>query len=233
MQALEAPSPTTPSSALVPVASDSLYCRDAAFWRGYCRHWGELENSGCERIATCQDGEPTSVAVIVSDTAWVAADPSAHGWLRLPPKDPSRFRQRWIHPHYVPWNTPQAYEEPLPPEQLGLVEYPFRGSRFLRILYGFPFPPSSLSTTFNEVYSYSDREPETNPPDPEPPTNPSGLHGHVHVKGKGCQLHWHEWTQLNLDHGCPDYSNDPCGAEQDSNGKHTGDISEDGRCGTE
>ena len=107
MQVPEAPSPTTPSSALVPVASDSIYCRDAAFWRGYCRHWGELENGGCERIATCQEGEPTSVAVIVSDTAWVAADPAAHGWLRLPQKDPSRFRQRWIHPHYVPWNTPK------------------------------------------------------------------------------------------------------------------------------
>ena len=38
---------------------------------------------------------------------------------------------------------------------------------------------------------------------------------------KDCEGHEHDWQQLNLDHGCPDYTTDPCGSAQDETGKHT------------
>ena len=95
-----APSGKRSSESLVAVASDSLYCRDAAFWRAYCDRW-DLALGGCEAIDTCQDGDTTGVALIVSDTAWVSSNPSAHGWLRVPQKYPAVRRQRWTHPHYA------------------------------------------------------------------------------------------------------------------------------------
>ena len=167
-----APSGKRTSESLVAVAGDSLYCRDAAFWRAYCDRWGEdLAHGGCEAIATCAEGDTAGVAAIVSDTAWVPFNPSAHGWLRVPQRSPSARFQRWTHPHYANWGEPSQYDAPAPPRYIGLVTYPFRTQRGKRILYGFPSEPYLAS--FIETISEQPEQPE--PPQPqEPEEEPPG-----------------------------------------------------------
>ena len=137
-----APKPAIEDDSLVAVAGDSLYCRDAAFWRAYCRYWGELEHGGCDLIDNCTDSSVRTFGVIESDTAYVRFNPSEHGWLRVPQRLPVTRLQRWTHPAYVSWDSPVRYEPPAPPDSIGLVRYPFRfSSGGLRTLYGFPSPP--------------------------------------------------------------------------------------------
>ena len=142
------PSGKRTSEDLVAVASDSLYCRDAAFWRAYCNRWGDdLAHGGCEAIATCAEGDTAGVAAIVSDTAWVSFNPSDFGWLRVPQRFPSARLQRWTHPHYATWSEPGQYGAPAPPHYIGLVTYPFRTQRGTRTLYGFPCDTCGLGVS--------------------------------------------------------------------------------------
>ena len=168
-----APSGKRTSESLVAVAGDSLYCRDAAFWRAYCDRWGEdLAHGGCEAIATCAEGDTAGVAAIVSDTAWVSFNPSAHGWLRVPQRYPSARFQRWTHPHYANWGEPSQYDAPAPPHYIGLVTYPFRTQRGKRILYGFP----------SEPYLASFIETTSEQPEPPQPQEPEGVPGELPVR---------------------------------------------------
>ena len=123
------------SPTLYPIAIDSLYCRDAEFWRGYCLYMGGLEHEGCEAILSCSEGDTSGVAVIFSDTNWVAIDPTKYSWIRVPQKYKGIRHQRWIHPHYVSWWSSwdesdgeiTLYDDPAPPEEIGLIRYPFKG----------------------------------------------------------------------------------------------------------
>ena len=165
---VDLPAPLSPSGkrtseSLVAVASDSLYCRDAAFWRAYCDRW-DLALGGCEAIDTCEDGDTTGVALIVSDTAWVSSNPSAHGWLRVPQKYPAARRQRWTHPHYANLGEFSQYDAPAPPSSIGLVAYPFRasGSAYTRTLYGLP-----CNCEVSSVSQGSTPKPPPQPQEPE------------------------------------------------------------------
>ena len=165
---MDLPAPLSPSGKrtsepLVAVAGDSLYCRDAAFWRAYCDRWGDdLAHGGCEAIATCAEGDTAGVAAIVSDTAWVSFNPSDFGWLRVPQRFPSARLQRWTHPHYATWGEPGQYGAPAPPPYIGLVTYPFRTQRGTRTLYGFPCDNCGLG-----VSQGSASAPSAQPQEPE------------------------------------------------------------------
>ena len=165
-----APSGKRTSEPLVAVAGDSLYCRDAAFWRAYCDRWGEdLAHGGCEAIATCAEGDTAGVAAIVSDTAWVPFNPSDHGWLRVPQRFPSARFQRWTHPHYATWGDSSQYDAPAPPRYIGLVTYPFRTQRGKRILYGFPSEPYRASFIETPEQPEQPQQPQPQEPDEEEP----------------------------------------------------------------
>ena len=177
------PSGKRSSESLVVVASDSLYCRDAAFWRAYCDRWGEdLAHGGCEAIDTCAEGDTAGVAAIVSDTAWVPFNPSAHGWLRVPQRSSSASLQRWTHPHYANWGESGHYDAPAPPDSIGLVTYPFRTQRGKRILYGFPSKPY-LASSIGTISEQPERPEPSQPQEPEevPPLT-SVLHLYVGLK---------------------------------------------------
>ena len=169
---LDYSAPLSPSGKItterVPVASDSLYCRDAVFWRSYCDRWGnDLAHGGCEAISACAEGDTFGVAAIVSDTAWVAINPSSHGWIRVPQKRQSSRFQRWIHPHYANWTVDAYYDAPAPPDSIGIVTYPFRTAKGKRTLYGFPSEP------FRGVFiAAKSEQPEPPAPRPEPPAPP-------------------------------------------------------------
>ena len=166
------PIPLDPSgkitTELVPVASDSLYCRDAVFWQSYCDRWN-LAHGGCEAIATCAEGDTAGVGAIVSDTAWVAINPSSHGWIRVPQKYPVTRLQRWTHPHYANWPVEAHYDAPAPPDSIGIVTYPFRTARGKRTLYGFPSEPIRGIFIAAEA---EQPEPPAPPPLPDPPGPP-------------------------------------------------------------
>ena len=171
---------------LHPVASDSLYCRDAEFWRGACRYWGELEQGGCEAVATCAEGDTAGVAVIVSDTAWVSFNPSDYGWLRMPQRTSDFYLQRWTHPNYVSWwsswderdGDTTHYEDPTAPEELGLIYTPSRKSGFskqnlFKLIRGIS---DSWGTSVGAQVSTPTPDPNPEPepePEPVPPPDPN------------------------------------------------------------
>ena len=192
-----APSGKRSSESLVAVAGDSLYCRDAAFWRAYCDRWGDdLAHGGCEAINTCAEGDTAGVAAIVSDTAWVPFNPSAHGWLRVPQRSSAARFQRWTHPHYANWGEPSQYDAPAPPRYIGLVTYPFRTQRGKRILYGFPSEPYLAS--FIETGTTSEQ-----PEQPEP-QEPEGVPGEVYVSVKHLYVGVPWRIQFDLEEGPED-----------------------------
>ena len=196
-----APSGKRTSESLVAVAGDSLYCRDAAFWRAYCDRWGEdLAHGGCEAIATCAEGDTAGVAAIVSDTAWVPFNPSDHGWLRVPQRFPSTRLQRWTHPHYANWGEAGQYDAPAPPDSIGLVTYPFRTQRGKRILYGFPSEPYRAS--FIETISAQPEQPE--PPQPQEPEGVPPEELPVRVRPHNLSLGGPWWIQFGGEEGPPE-----------------------------
>ncbi len=152
----------------VPVGPDSLYCRDQAFWRAYCDRWGhDLAHGGCEAISACTATDTAGIALIESDTVWVAADPTASGWLRVPQKFPATRLQRWVDPDNAGLGELEGYQAE-PAYSLGLVAYPFRTSRGKRTLYGFP------SAVYQGTFPAAppEEEPDETPEEEEPDETP-------------------------------------------------------------
>lgn len=174
---------------LAVVASDALYCRDAELWISYCSTWGDLPGGGCGSIAACSGGA-YHITRVISDTTFVALNPSEYGWIRFPQELPNAIYQRWVHPKYSGFGDASAYADPTHPDQLGLVQYPQRlqvgvrssdGSAVYKtlVLYGFP-TESGFGTSEGSITVEPETEVNTPvaPPTPDPvvpdstPVNP-------------------------------------------------------------
>lgn len=169
---------------LSPIASDAIHCRDVELWTAYCSIW-DLPNGGCDAIKGCGTG---AVSVIISDTTWVALDPSDHGWIRFPQTKLNAIYQRWVHPKYSGFGDASLYDDPTSPEELGLVQYPMRVQVGVResdgspiydtyVLYGFPSESgfgvsTGVPVVEPEVVESPAPEPTPEPPAPDPESTP-------------------------------------------------------------